>query len=122
MKSPIIEKIETLVIMAMNGAGVEQKEAELQARVVAPMIEELFHSFALELAEGTENMKSKEYSYTHTFPNDMGVLNTEGEVDWNIKSGDKVDLKHPLTEEELIRNEALSHAATFIREAVKTDE
>lgn len=34
------DKIQTIVLMALNGAGVEEKEAEMQARVILPMIQE----------------------------------------------------------------------------------
>lgn len=41
-KNEIMDKIKTIIAMAMNGAGVSEEEADRQIRVITPMIENVF--------------------------------------------------------------------------------
>lgn len=44
-----LEKIKIPVMMAFNGAGIEENEAEMQFRVITPMLQEVLKSSQLSL-------------------------------------------------------------------------
>lgn len=104
MKSPIIEKIRPQVVEAILGAleyrGFYDAGKFLDDDIADALIP-FFHSFALELAEGVEGKKKdtrlvKDQTYTTAQLGDVMA-------DAGFNGG-------------------LDSAATFIREAVKTDE
>jgi len=52
-----MKKWETIVLMAMNGAGVEEKEAKTQIRVITPMMKEWLSRVLDEKVKQIEELK-----------------------------------------------------------------